>query len=135
MKYPNKDVLFPAIVKAVEATIKQGKQSVNSSGDFCMYRGPDGLKCIVGHMIPDDLYTEDMEDRGPDTLEVRPVLEQIFDSVLSEEELNLLKEVQGAHDGTLQEGFLEGFKRNLNYSDLPEDLLQLLKPLIEEEKG
>src|SRR5690606_37517326 len=29
----------------------------------CRYRGPDGLKCAVGHIIPDELYTPDLEGK------------------------------------------------------------------------
>ncbi len=30
-------------------------------GSYCKYRGPHGLKCAVGHLIPDDKYSEHME--------------------------------------------------------------------------
>lgn len=30
-------------------------------GDDCMYRGPDGLKCAVGHCIDDEHYNMNME--------------------------------------------------------------------------
>ena len=32
-------------------------------GDACLYRGPRGLKCAIGHSIPDDIYCPEM-DRG-----------------------------------------------------------------------
>ena len=28
---------------------------------ICMYRSPDGLKCFVGEIIPDELYQDTME--------------------------------------------------------------------------
>jgi hypothetical protein len=32
------------------------------SGDSCKYRHPDGLlRCVIGHIIPDDLYNESFE--------------------------------------------------------------------------
>src|SRR5687767_5712675 len=31
----------------------------------CLYRGPGGLKCAVGHLIPDALYDPGMEDGTP----------------------------------------------------------------------
>jgi len=34
--------------------IQQGQKSMGSN-DTCKYRGPRGLKCAIGHMIPDDL--------------------------------------------------------------------------------
>lgn len=42
---------------------KQGKRSVNSTGD-CLYRAPDGSMCAVGALIPDDKYSPDFENRS-----------------------------------------------------------------------
>ena len=39
---------------------KQKKQSLSQHG-YCMYRGEDGLKCAIGHLIPDECYHNDME--------------------------------------------------------------------------
>lgn len=33
---------------------KQGKKSVDVGGN-CLYRGPDGLKCAIGALLPDEL--------------------------------------------------------------------------------
>ena len=41
---------------------KQGwLQSRYPDGRGCCYRGPDGLKCAVGHVIPDELYDPIMD--------------------------------------------------------------------------
>lgn len=40
-----------------------------------MYRGSEGLKCAVGHLIPDDLYTPEMEAFSADVNPVKSVLE------------------------------------------------------------
>jgi len=29
----------------------------------CMYRGPNGTRCAAGQLIPDDLYSPDMENK------------------------------------------------------------------------
>ncbi|HAW53696.1 MAG TPA: hypothetical protein DCX29_01705 [Hyphomonas sp.] len=42
-------------LNAILAVVKQGRQSLSADG-ACMYRGPDGCKCAIGHMIPDDDY-------------------------------------------------------------------------------
>jgi hypothetical protein len=42
----------------------QGRRSIVtalSGRDHCAYRGSDGLKCAIGVMIPDELYSPDME--------------------------------------------------------------------------
>ncbi len=38
------------------------RRSVAADSPSCMYRGPDGLKCTVGHMIPDELYAPALEN-------------------------------------------------------------------------
>jgi len=34
----------------------------------CLYRGPNGRKCAVGHLIPDEAYSETLEGRRADSL-------------------------------------------------------------------
>jgi hypothetical protein len=51
----------------VEAIVKQGRPSVGDN-DRCLYRGPDGLKCAAGHVIPDSMYSEEMEGNAVDSL-------------------------------------------------------------------
>lgn len=41
--------------QAVGGVIRQGRRSVAENGK-CLYRGPNGLKCAVGHCISDDEY-------------------------------------------------------------------------------
>jgi hypothetical protein len=47
----------------VEAIVKQGRPSVGDN-DRCLYRGPEGLKCAAGHVIPDSMYSENMENNS-----------------------------------------------------------------------
>lgn len=37
------------------------EDEVASDGVVCAYRGAEGRKCAVGHLIPDELYTELVE--------------------------------------------------------------------------
>lgn len=39
---------------SVTHLFNQGRQSANPGGDFCLYRGPDGLKCAAGIFLDDD---------------------------------------------------------------------------------
>lgn len=50
---------FDIVVTALRA---QGRKSVDAHGG-CMYRGPNGLKCAAGHLIPDSLYSPEMEHK------------------------------------------------------------------------
>lgn len=49
--------------------------SVERETQMCKYRGDVGLKCLIGELIPDDLYTADMEGKACDTGPICEVLE------------------------------------------------------------
>lgn len=66
----------------------------------CRYRGNKGLKCLIGELIPDDLYTEDMEDKTCDTGPVRSVLEAL------EYPPDFCKEIQDIHDQAAYPAFI-----------------------------
>lgn len=51
--------------KVVKHLLKQGEKSATireDEGTRCLYRGPNGLMCAVGCLIPDEEYTDFMED-------------------------------------------------------------------------
>jgi hypothetical protein len=54
-----------AFNRAVTWLLAQGKKSIRSSGtiNVCLYRGPDGLRCAVGTLIPDAEYHPAMEGK------------------------------------------------------------------------
>jgi hypothetical protein len=83
--------VFDAVWAGMES---QGwKRSTDEDG-WCMYRGVDGRRCAVGHLIPDDLYRPSMEVSGVDDKPVRTVLRAI-----GVENISFLYELQKAHDG------------------------------------
>lgn len=49
--------------KAYKALYDQNKRSlIGIRGmEFCAYRSPDGSKCAVGHLIPDEKYNASLE--------------------------------------------------------------------------
>lgn len=49
--------------KVANHLIKQGRRSLAPDGVGCMYRGEGGMKCAIGAIIPDHLYSEKMENR------------------------------------------------------------------------
>lgn len=64
---------IPATVLAAIDTIAAGlaeqrQVSFNKELDMCAYRSPDGCKCAVGWLIPDELYVETLEGAGPSTI-------------------------------------------------------------------
>lgn len=50
-----------AFNKAVKFLLKQNVQSVDKSGHVCAYRGQDNTRCGAGCLIPNKVYTVDME--------------------------------------------------------------------------
>lgn len=78
--------------------VTQGEQSVNGIG-FCMYRNPEGLKCAVGCLIPDDLYRPEMDIAGGGYTDVSTLVQQhpnLPDWM--RKNLHLLTELQNVHD-------------------------------------
>ena len=93
--------------------IKQGGPSANEAG-MCLYRSPEGRKCGVGVLIPDELYTPDFDDED---LDFAGTISNIFAYGVSEysenevvtectrlldylgkDNLDLLSDVQELHD-------------------------------------
>ena len=75
--------------------------------DVCVYRGEDGRKCAIGVLIPDELYTKDIE--GSDILAYRTlvlteplrkagILPDNLDGKARCTRVSLLKELQVIHD-------------------------------------
>lgn len=95
-----KQGLFDLIVSKV---LEQGMPSADEGG-YCMYRGIEGRKCAIGHLIPDDIYDSKMEGSF-DTL--KNYLKYRSDNTSNELYLILLdhgvllSDLQNAHDNTL----------------------------------
>ena len=64
------------------------------------YRAPGGLKCAIGILIPDELYTPDLEDKTPTAAVVHVVLEKALGESLSTEDVQFLNDLQIIHDLT-----------------------------------
>lgn len=64
----------------------------------CRYRGPDGFKCAVGHLISDEYYLASLEGRNADDPAVVQALRGsgAFSDAMFES--GFLTELQGAHD-------------------------------------
>lgn len=58
----------------------------------CLYRGPNGTKCAIGHLIPDHLYDESFEDRMAYSLSVA------LAAGIPYELTNFAGELQALHD-------------------------------------
>jgi hypothetical protein len=78
--------------------LKQGRRSWDG-GLGCLYRGPGGLKCAVGALIPDELYDPKIEHAACDEMRVIRVLRKIpgMEDV-SNEDAGFLRGLQSIHD-------------------------------------
>lgn len=96
--------------KVSEFLIKQGKPCITDNG--CVYRGPDGLKCAVGCVLPDELYQPGMDS---DDVDIRaiwwkyPEVAEYF----GRGKLPLLEALQQVHDGWPYHGSTETFARQM----------------------
>ena len=55
----HKEQQWYLITTCRDALLKQGKRSTD--GHICLYKDNEGNKCAVGHLIPDSLYTPEVE--------------------------------------------------------------------------
>src|SRR5579862_8760887 len=88
--------IFDAVAKHLA---RQGHRCVNERGS-CVYRGPLGDACAVGHLIPDEEYDSTIEDRT-----VFSIAEDMaFDWMERlKPNRNLLADLQDAHDAPMIE--------------------------------
>lgn len=61
----------------------------------CSYRGPDGLKCAVGALIPDEIYRPKLEGMHIFAEGFAPVLNKIIGKSV---DVDILYQVQRVHD-------------------------------------
>ena len=94
----NKQEIFDRVYKHM---LTQNKRSINDEGSACAYRGHGGLMCAVGCLIPDELYTPQLEGcivvKNPKVQEAL-VAAKVLDVVGSSDELEFLKCLQRIHD-------------------------------------
>lgn len=104
LDYTNDQQVFDYVLEKLR---EQGCQSKHI--DRCLYRGPNGLKCAAGHLIPDDEYDENMEDgllKGSGST----FCNSLVNSYFSQKGVNidLLARLQSVHDNywdTREEAF------------------------------
>ena len=86
-----------AVDTIAQHLIAQNKRCVDVDDlERCLYRGPDGMKCAVGVLIPDSEYREEF-----DWFEFKGMsLQEIMDECPSISSLNykMLAELQYVHD-------------------------------------
>ena len=72
----NKQAAFDAAVRGLNA--QRAFSSKDNDPDTCQYRGPNGVKCAVGFLIPDDRYVDGIENSNAGTDHVCSVISDEF---------------------------------------------------------
>lgn len=83
--------------KVARHLLKQNAQStkLGMNGLICLYRGPEGRKCAVGVLIPNRLYSKDLEGITSLDAALRSVLLRVG---IRGPQVNFVHELQVIHD-------------------------------------
>lgn len=91
----NKQEIFNKVWNGFKS--QDWKRSVDHAAN-CMYRDPSGFKCAVGHLIPDEEYSSEMEGSTVWSLvEEMNILSEGFQEELKEE-MAFIGRLQTIHD-------------------------------------
>ena len=99
-------------IKPLKELSIEEREETNYS-NYCLYRGPNGRKCGIGHLILDEFYNEDCENEsassGPHVRVALRLSGITPESCSMGHDLffNALQELQQAHDGSMSETQLE----------------------------
>ena len=90
--------------------VQENEHSMDEVGLTCQYRGPHGAKCAAGVLIPDELYDPKMEGDS-----IRGVVADYDLPLFEDVNVNLLYDMQMAHDNGGGDGFTEHMKNRLTH--------------------
>ena len=93
---PNQALFNAAYLGLKAQGFEKSKDDIN-----CLYRGPNGLKCAIGHCIPDERYDREMDNPDNDTsLGYNPPVQAVLDDLYPGYDLNFACRMQRIHDDT-----------------------------------
>ena len=103
------------IYDTVCAHLAQQKQRAASNGK-CLYRTPDGMRCAVGCLIPDELYDPRMDDPYLFSTAIESVINEFpqLCSLFSNVRPILLIKLQEVHDSQRHIGDPDGLRERLS---------------------
>jgi hypothetical protein len=113
--------------KAITALLEQGRPSisqVDTGGEYqatiCAYRGQDGCKCAIGHLIADEVYSDYLEGKGVDHSDVVKALRD--SDIPMPDYPTILFDLQQIHDNAYRQlssptpvPFVEALWQNVEY--------------------
>ena len=98
--------------------VNGGPFSRSDNAGGCAYRGDGGARCAMGVLIPDEMYSTDMEGtRASSVIEKFPALKGLVDGRFADK-------LQGCHDDTSTPNFRNDIESNLR------DLAEIYKLAI-----
>ena len=119
------------IRQAITGVLEQGGPSVNSSFN-CMYRGENGRKCALGHLIKDKYYSPDLENACVGTDDINKALMLSLNiSDLSTEDQSILYRLQQCHDMLSTYNDSEKFRKDF-IAELNEEHCKTIPPFLRE---
>jgi hypothetical protein len=100
----SKQETFDIVARALAAQGRPSRQEGPDSpaGGRCAYRGDGGTKCAAGWLIPDDVYSPDMEGHFATSPEIADVL------AAEGHDYHLAEDLQDAHDAASAENRATG---------------------------
>lgn len=112
---------------AVGHLIKQGQRAISEDGtNACLYRGSEGTKCAVGALIPDELYTEEIE--GYDSCDIGAGFDREYfeKAQYSPEQVNKMESLstylKTNHDQTLIDSLQHAHDVNETYEEMMDEI-------------
>lgn len=74
-----------------------GPSEIDQPKAQCLYRGPNGLKCAIGCLIPDEMYFPKM-DEGYSFFDLPEIMGSDFHKLFGILDEDLMAELQAFHD-------------------------------------
>lgn len=107
--------LQAAFDKAVMGIVTQrGRSTLSDDATTCAYRGDNGRKCAVGHLISNDqmFRFQIKEGQTPDKFP-SALIREILPGIPTGHAVEFLEDLQNAHDSPAGVSFLESFKEEV----------------------
>ena len=124
MKQETKQKIFDQVSKHL---LTQMQSSISESNG-CLYRGPNNTKCAIGCLIPDSLYSPDIENSIVRSLVKMEAYEKFFCELLevdkiSEQDIVFLQNLQDIHDNSETHDWLNNLECFADENDLKQESL------------
>lgn len=90
---------------------------------MCRYRGPNGLRCAAGILIPDKSYREGLEGQNVGNYDVRCALEPA-----AQNHIALLRDLQNVHDNHHTAAWPKMLTKVASLHQLSADMVEAFAP-------